>query len=1174
MGLSVSNLSVAACGGRVDAAGAPPPSDVAADKVDAVGGEARAAEAEAAQPAPAGGAEKRPAPASPTASPRAKSPRKEDASPPRAASPGAQARPSSSPLLPLAPASPPSAPAAAATVVVSGAAAALVAPAAEEPEVEAVALPRVNSRRTNDDELDLEVVKELPDIGAAPAPAPAPSLLPAARVTPREEAIEQEEEEQKRPEPSPRLPSPPRTPPRSPPRSPTKTAPPVVDLARLAPAAAHDADAEDTDESDAEDAAGAAGASVAASSTSSSGAAGGDATLDDEAIARALAAEQETPLQTPYASLLDLGDPWPTTPAPPSPRVETPRSKRRRMRLAVARELLTTEQSYLKSLETVQEVFIRPLRDALAGGGDALLEEADVAVVFSYLESLLPLNRKFLADVHARLFPRTAPPSSARGPAVVEDESAAAAAAAAAVVDDELEELAGVAPEAAARARNGDVGDLLLAFAPYFKLYSAYVQNHEKAMTFLTRTMPASRRYDRAREFFALCEKDARCRGQSLQSFLILPIQRIPRYKLLIEQLLKYTDEEENATDATNLRNALDLIQRVAAHINEAMNEQQRNFEVLAVQDQFIGNTPSLVAPGRRFLRQGLLVKVGRKANQRYAFFLFNDLVVYADPPLIGKRGFRERNRVEINDAFDVNDVAEDEAIGTLTPEQARLAFRISTFQKSFYVLCPDATSKEQWLSALRKAIDERRNSKIVRPVTDSQAQWKAAPVMEQFTEKSACWVCGLGVTVLTRRHCKACGHVVHDACSETRLILPGTHDKREKRVCDTCARRIRDERTRELRGSMAPPPLPERPVEHLRRSSTGLPLPPRPGRPQTISIQEAVRLTAQMEQMRALPSPPAADFAAAGDALAEPQQPAQEVSQPPQQPAEPEPQQQLAEPELQQQPEPQPEPQQQQPEPQQQQPELQQQPEPQPEPQQQQPEPQQQQPEPQQQQPEPQEQQPEPQQPEPQQPEPQPEPQQPEPQPEPQPPHEQQPAEPHPHQQQPEPEMQPQPQPQAEAPAEAAALPDGWSAHRDGEGNEFFAHANGNTQWERPVATAAAAPAAPPPRPPRPTPRTVVSALQRLSDADTRVDVAAPAPAPSPDAAEADPAPHGRVAELARRFSQEPVMAGAAFSPPRERALSPDASATRPHNFDASVAPKRPPAALVAELSRRLSQT
>ena len=83
------------------------------------------------------------------------------------------------------------------------------------------------------------------------------------------------------------------------------------------------------------------------------------------------------------------------------------------------------------------------------------------------------------------------------------------------------------------------IGDILLGMVKVFKVYTNYVNNYNASIAEIGRLKKTSR------EFKAfLNETMKKCGGHDLSSYLVLPIQRIPRYVLLFEELSKYTPEE------------------------------------------------------------------------------------------------------------------------------------------------------------------------------------------------------------------------------------------------------------------------------------------------------------------------------------------------------------------------------------------------------------------------------------------------------------------------------------------------------------------------------------------------------------------------------------------------------------------------------------------------------
>jgi hypothetical protein len=96
------------------------------------------------------------------------------------------------------------------------------------------------------------------------------------------------------------------------------------------------------------------------------------------------------------------------------------------------------------------------------------------------------------------------------------------------------------------------LGEIFTRFTPYLKLYSVYINNFTKSIECLDIAMKDSK--------LKLFLKDSmRKYGGDLGSFLITPIQRIPRYSLLLKEIIKITPSMH--PDIAALNKSLDLIQ-------------------------------------------------------------------------------------------------------------------------------------------------------------------------------------------------------------------------------------------------------------------------------------------------------------------------------------------------------------------------------------------------------------------------------------------------------------------------------------------------------------------------------------------------------------------------------------------------------------------------------------
>lgn len=106
--------------------------------------------------------------------------------------------------------------------------------------------------------------------------------------------------------------------------------------------------------------------------------------------------------------------------------------------------------------------------------------------------------------------------------------------------------------------------------------------------------------------------------------------------------------EEGKLRRNQTFRNGLILFRfsPVAQHLEVSIKQHESSVAMLDLQKSFVGLDFQLIAPGRKLLKSGVLVKQGRRADEERAFFLFTDILIYADivsawslPGLIGSGG-------------------------------------------------------------------------------------------------------------------------------------------------------------------------------------------------------------------------------------------------------------------------------------------------------------------------------------------------------------------------------------------------------------------------------------------------------------------------------------------------------------------------------------------------------
>ncbi|KAF6212697.1 hypothetical protein GE061_013223 [Apolygus lucorum] len=253
-------------------------------------------------------------------------------------------------------------------------------------------------------------------------------------------------------------------------------------------------------------------------------------------------------------------------------------------RTHVVVELYETEKSYVESLQILVMKYLQPLKNPET---TCLTDSALVDEIFHKVPEILAHHELFLEELRKRL---------------------------------ENWDI------------NQKIGDVLLdtfTRQSVIETYSAFINNWENAYETIKTSIQSKPAFARFVESTAKEHKGK----LSLDSLLIMPVQRIPRYELLIQTLLKHT--EPCHSDATLLLEAQQGIHELATTINlgqhATLNTRSSTCHELAQLESIIeGLAGGLTSPDRTFLchdQVSITTTMGRKDR---ALFLFSDLLIIA----------------------------------------------------------------------------------------------------------------------------------------------------------------------------------------------------------------------------------------------------------------------------------------------------------------------------------------------------------------------------------------------------------------------------------------------------------------------------------------------------------------------------------------------------------------
>ncbi|XP_049751374.1 FYVE, RhoGEF and PH domain-containing protein 3 isoform X1 [Elephas maximus indicus] len=423
----------------------------------------------------------------------------------------------------------------------------------------------------------------------------------------------------------------------------------------------------------------------------------------------------------------------------------------------VARELLHTEEAYVKRLHLLDQVFCTRLTEA------GIPVEVTTGI-FSNISSIYRFHGQFLLpELQAR---------------IAEEWDV-----------------------------NPRLGDILQKLAPFLKMYGEYVKNFDRAMELVGTWTQRSVLF---KDIVHDIQKQEVCGNLTLQHHMLEPVQRIPRYELLLKDYLKRLPAD--APDWRDAEKSLELISTAANHSNAAIRKMEKMHKLLEVYEQ-LGGEEDIVNPANELIKEGHIQKLSAKngtTQDRY-LFLFNSMVLYCVPKLrlMGQK-FSVREKMDISD-LQVQDIVKQNAAHT---------FVITGRKRSLELQTRTEEEKNEWIQVIRTTIEKHKQNSETFKAFSGPLSWnedstlppepsvmgassvepmvatdgsrgagrldsrKSSSKTRREKERQSCKSCGETFNSITKRrhHCKQCSAVICGKCSEFK-----TENSRQSRVCKEC---------------------------------------------------------------------------------------------------------------------------------------------------------------------------------------------------------------------------------------------------------------------------------------------------------------------------------------------------------------------------------------------------
>jgi hypothetical protein len=335
-------------------------------------------------------------------------------------------------------------------------------------------------------------------------------------------------------------------------------------------------------------------------------------------------------------------------------RLSEPTDSNEGKRTLVAKEIVATETSYVRALSLLQKHFIEPL----TADSGPLGAPGDKGAVFGNVEEILGLAQSFKAALEVKM--------AAWGPLAT-------------------------------------LGDTFKQFAMFFKIYVMYTNSFRegvKRASELVKNDPYAK---------AVGDAASRAGCQDVATLMINPIQRLPRYVLLLKELRKRTPDGH--PDARLLEGALADVQVVADHVNETLRRHEDNAKILEIQSALwttkLGGVPvTLLEPGRLFIREGTLFKVRSIGTLRECkVFLFSDILMYCTSSKLWPGRYHYHNHLEYYGASRGDKEAKELGAVNVGP-----SFKVTSAQAVRVFICTTEKDCEEWMNLINACASQKRD--------------------------------------------------------------------------------------------------------------------------------------------------------------------------------------------------------------------------------------------------------------------------------------------------------------------------------------------------------------------------------------------------------------------------------------------------------------------------------
>uniref|UniRef100_A0A8C9V0S0 Vav 3 guanine nucleotide exchange factor b n=1 Tax=Scleropages formosus TaxID=113540 RepID=A0A8C9V0S0_SCLFO len=250
-------------------------------------------------------------------------------------------------------------------------------------------------------------------------------------------------------------------------------------------------------------------------------------------------------------------------------------------------EIKQTEEKYTETLESIEKYFMNPLRKFVSA--------AEIEKVFVNIPDLVKIHKSLMQEVQDSIVNKNAQ----------------------------------------------NIHEIFITYKQRLLIYGVYCSRVEIAISVLD---CICKEKEDVRLKLEECSKRANNGRFTLRDLLVVPMQRVLKYHLLLQELVKHTHD---AIDKSNLRMALDAMKDLAQYVNEVKRDTETLREIEQYQSSIENLNQPLVSYGRpKGDGEVRVATVDKRAKQDRHIFLFDVAVIVCK---------RRGDNYEMKEVIDLN---------------------------------------------------------------------------------------------------------------------------------------------------------------------------------------------------------------------------------------------------------------------------------------------------------------------------------------------------------------------------------------------------------------------------------------------------------------------------------------------------------------------------------------